>query len=131
MADEYVTVQPSDIEPTPSTGSGTLQVDLTDEMGCEEMRARVWYLSPGDALSYHRQTEQEELYYVVSGPGRLRIRNQIVDVPEGSVVRVPPETPRQVLNDTDGGEHVWLVVGAPPVADDGQVIEQGGSLPDL
>lgn len=81
------------------------------------MPARVWYLSFGFALSYHRQTEQEELYYAVSGPVRLRIRDEIVGDPEVSVVRVPQETPRQVLNDTEEREHAWPVVGAPPAAD--------------
>jgi hypothetical protein len=33
-------------------------------------------------------------------------------------MRIPPETRRQILNDTEG-EHVWLVIGAPPVEDDG------------
>jgi mannose-6-phosphate isomerase-like protein (cupin superfamily) len=117
MAD-YSMLSVPDVEPEPSTKSGTLHVDLTAELDLEESHAKVWYLSEGDAMSYHRQASQEELYYVLSGPGRMRIDDEYVDVPEGSAVRVAPETPRQVLNDT-GGEHVWLIVGAPPAADDG------------
>lgn len=116
---EFSLIDPSTEEPVPSKVSGTLHVDLAAELGCEEMRPKIWYLDPGDAMSFHRQAEQEEFYYVVDGPGRLRIDDEIIDVPEGACVRIPPETPRQVLNDTDTGPHVWLIIGAPPALDDG------------
>lgn len=119
---------------TPSASSGTMHVDLVEELGCTEMRPKVWYLSPGDAMSYHRQTEQEEFYYVLSGPARMKVEGELIDVPEGTALRIPPETSRQVLNDTaenegeeedgdegeQGEEHVWLIVGAPPLPDDGR-----------
>lgn len=73
-------------------------------------------------MSYHRQHEQEELYYVLKGPARIRIRDERMDVPEGTAIRIAPETPRQVFNDTDQ-EHRWLIVGAPPTEDDSRGIE--------
>lgn len=123
MTDDYSMVQVDDVEPTPSASSGTDHVDLVSELGCTEMRPKVWYLSPGDAMSYHRQTEQEELYYLLDGPGRMKIEDELIDVPEGAAVRIPPETNRQVLNDTEG-EHVWLIIGAPPTADDGRPVAE-------
>ncbi|MFC6734215.1 cupin domain-containing protein [Haladaptatus sp. DYSN1] len=119
MTGDYSMTLVTDVEPKPSASSGTDHVDLVSELGCTEMRPKVWYLSPGDAMSYHRQTEQEEFYYVLSGPGRMKIEDELHDVPEGTAVRIPPETRRQVLNDTEG-EHVWLIVGAPPALDDGR-----------
>ena len=120
MGDDYAysTLVIDEAERVPSASSGTPHVDLAAELGCTETRPKVWYLSPGDAMSFHRQAEQEELYFVVRGPGRFRVGDEVMDVAEGTAIRVPPETPRQVLNDTEG-EHVWLVVGAPPVEDDG------------
>ena len=112
-------VQVDDVEPKPSQVSGTSHVSLVEQLGTTEMRPKVWYLSPGDALSHHRQTEQEEFYYVLSGPGQIRIDDELVSVEEGTAIRVPPETPRQVRNDTEG-EHVWLIIGAPNVEDDGR-----------
>lgn len=120
MADEYSMVYVDDVDRQPSHVSGTMHVDLVAELGCTEMRPKVWYLSPGDAMSFHRQTEQEEFYYVLDGPGRMRIGDETMDVPTGTAVRIPPETPRQVFNDTDDEEHVWLIIGAPPVEDDGR-----------
>lgn len=121
MPQGYSMVQVSDLEPEPSASSGTMHVDLVEALGCTKMRPKVWYLSEGDAMSYHRQAEQEEFYYVLSGPGRMQIEGDYLDIPEGSALRIPPETNRQVLNDGGGGpgEHVWLIIGAPNVTDDG------------
>jgi Mannose-6-phosphate isomerase len=112
-------VQVDDIEPKPSQVSGTSHVSLVEQLGTTETRPKVWYLSPGDAMSHHRQTEQEEIYYLLSGPGQIQIDDELLDVEEGTAIRVPPETPRQVRNDTEG-EHVWLIIGAPNVEDDGR-----------
>jgi quercetin dioxygenase-like cupin family protein len=120
MSERYSMVRVDDVEQKPSQVSGTSHVDLVEELGTTEMRPKVWYLSPGDALSHHRQTEQEEFYYVLEGPARIRIDgDEPMDVEEGTAIRIPPETPRQVLNDT-AGEHVWLIIGAPNVEGDGR-----------
>lgn len=115
---DYETIVVEDAERAPSAASGTMHVDLVSELGCTEMRPKVWFLSPGDEMSFHRQAAQEELYYVLRGPSRFRVGEELLDVEEGTAIRVPPETPRQIINDTDS-DHVWLVVGAPPVEDDG------------
>lgn len=118
--DAYDLVDPSTAERELSGKSETEHVDLTATLGLEESRARVWYLEPGhDRKGTHVHDQQEELYYVIEGPGRLTVAEETLDVPEGAFVRVPPETPRRLFNDTDE-EHVWLVVGAPPVSGDGQ-----------
>lgn len=124
MSDGYSMIEVSKREAEPSAISGTMHVDLVEALGCTEMRPKVWYLSEGDSMSHHRQTEQEELYYLLSGPGRIRIEDEYIDIREGSALRIPPETPRQVLNDGQGGpdEHVWLVIGAPNVLDDGRPV---------
>ena len=93
-------------------------------LGCESMRPRVWFLEPGnDRKNYHSHAEQEELYYLLSGTGRMKVDGETLTVPEGTAVRVPPETPRKTFNDTEE-EHVWLVVGAPNVEDSGVVHEE-------
>lgn len=72
-------------------------------------------------MSHHRQTEQEEFYYVLEGPGRILIGDHIHDVPEGTALRIPPKTSRQVLHDGESGEHVWLIIGAPAAIFDGRL----------
>lgn len=116
----YELVDPENVEHGVSGKSETEQVDLTGRLALEEMRARVWYLEPGhDRKGTHVHERQEELYYAIDGTGTLTIDGERVEVPEGAFVRLPPSTPRRLFNDTDQ-EQVWLIVGAPPIADDGQ-----------
>lgn len=123
MVDGFSAIEVDRADRVVSGKSATEHVDLTSELALTEMRARVWYIEPGNTRkTYHRHGEQEELYYVLDGPGRIRIGDEVVDVPAGTALRLPPETPRQVFNDTDD-THVWLVVGAPPVPNDGRAVD--------
>lgn len=121
MSNGYTLV---DIDDAAEDGAaGKRQVDLTERLGSTEIAARMWYLSPGEEITYHRETAQEELYYLVDGPGRMRIDGELIDVPDGAIVRLPPETPRQVLNDTGESDHVWLILGAPAEKDEAEYLE--------
>jgi mannose-6-phosphate isomerase-like protein (cupin superfamily) len=121
--ESYELVNPAEADHELSGKSETEHVDLTAALALEEMRARVWYLEPGhDRKGTHVHDQQEELYYAVEGPGKLTIAGETVEVPVGAFVRVPPATPRRLFNDTDE-EHVWLIVGAPPVTGDGHQLE--------
>jgi mannose-6-phosphate isomerase-like protein (cupin superfamily) len=63
----------------------------------------------------HTHKEQEELYVVVRGSGRMKLDDEIVDVGEYDVVRVPPGTWRGYEAGPDGLE--ILVIGAPSLGD--------------
>ncbi|MFD1684902.1 cupin domain-containing protein [Halobellus litoreus] len=124
MADQYEMIEVEAAELELSEKSGTRNIDLGEALGCEKMRPRMWFVEPGhDRKRYHSHEEQEEFYYVLSGPGRMRIAGETHTIPEGTAVRISPETPRKTFNDTDR-EHVWLVVGAPAVEDPGIVHEE-------
>lgn len=115
----YELVDPAEAAHEISGKSETEHVDLTESLALEEMRARIWYLEPGhDRKGTHVHEQQEELYYVIDGPGRMTVAGETIDVPEGAFVRLPASTPRRLFNDSDE-EHVWLIVGAPPVTRDG------------
>jgi mannose-6-phosphate isomerase-like protein (cupin superfamily) len=116
---DYDVLHVPDVDPERSATSGTLSVNLTRELDLTEMRSKVRYLEPGDAMTYHRQHEQEELYYLLAGRGRMRIgdRDNVVELRAGTAVRVAADTPRQAFNDTDD-DQVWLMIGAPPAEDD-------------
>ena len=59
----------------------------------------------------HTHKEQEELYVVVRGSGRMKLDDEIVEVKEWDVVRVPPGTWRGYEAGPEGLE--ILVIGAP------------------
>jgi len=124
MSDGYELIDVADAELTLSEKSGTRNIDFGDVLGCEKLRPRMWFVEPGhDRKRYHSHEQQEEFYYVLSGPGRMRIAGEDHTIPEGTAIRIPPGTKRKTFNDTDR-EHVWLVVGAPAVDDPGIVHEE-------
>ena len=64
----------------------------------------------------HTHKEQEELYVVVRGSGRMKLDDEIVEVKEWDVVRVPPGTWRGYEGGPEGLE--ILVFGAPNLGED-------------
>jgi quercetin dioxygenase-like cupin family protein len=70
-------------------------------------------VEPGEVTTPHTHDGQEEVFVSTNG-GQLSLAGEVHDVPAGGVVRVAPETVRNLCNHTDE-THVWLAVGAPPV----------------
>lgn len=102
----------SDTEPFPK--SGVEHAKLTESLGAEDMRVNVLFLDPGDVVGYHSHERQEEIYVCMQGPGEVYIDGERREVPEGGVVRIGADTPRQLLNTTESAHHRWLLFGAPP-----------------
>jgi quercetin dioxygenase-like cupin family protein len=63
----------------------------------------------------HTHKEQEEVYVVVGGSGRMKLDDEVIDVKRLDVVRVPPGTWRGYEAGPDGLE--ILVFGAPSLGD--------------
>ena len=119
---KYKIASPETLEKIPGKFSDNFKSGITDALELKTMRGRFWFIPPGENISSpHKHGVQEEIYYQIKGPGTMRFGKdgeEVLDVPEGSIVSVPPETWRQVFNDTEE-DHVWLIIGAPPVDKDG------------
>ena len=63
----------------------------------------------------HTHKTQEEVYVVVRGSGRMKLDNEIVELQEWDVVRVPPGTWRGYEAGPEGLE--LIVYGAPNLGD--------------
>ena len=50
----------------------------------------------------HHHREQEEVYVVVSGSGRMRLDDEIVELNQWDIIRVAPETIRGLEGGPDG-----------------------------
>ena len=93
----------------------------------ETMLPNLWRYAAGDTGSWHRQTEQEEFYYVIEGEVELRIGDdETVSLDEGDAAVVSPEEWRQLRAVTDAR---LLVVGSPPAQDDHVLPEDEGAEP--
>lgn len=77
---------------------------LADTLGSEQV-AFTWRRMPPDTGgrgSYgHFHHTQEEVYFVAEGELTFKCGDDEFKAPAGTVVRIAPETPRSVHNDTD------------------------------
>src|SRR3954453_6948658 len=72
---------------------------------------------PGHRFPYgHTHREQEEVYVVLRGSGRMKLDDEIVELREWDAVRVPPGTWRGYEAGPDGLE--IIVIGAPNLGED-------------
>lgn len=94
----------------------TWNTDLGAQLQTGQLGARLWRLEPGQASTRHRHRDQEELYVLLEGTGRVRIdAEEPLTLSPLDAFAVAPDTLRQLFNDTDA-DQLWLVVGAPPEA---------------
>src|SRR6476661_10895859 len=98
----------------PSNQMRVENTDLAKQLEAGTMGARLWRLAPGQASTKHRHAEEEELYVLLEGRGRVRIDDEepLTLAPLDSLL-VEPGSVRQLFNDT-GADQLWLVVSAPP-----------------
>jgi quercetin dioxygenase-like cupin family protein len=99
----------------PSNQMKVLNTDLAKQLEAASLGARLWRLEPGQASTKHRHRDEEELYLLLEGEGRMRVDEERISLSPLDAVLVEPESVRQVFNDTDA-DQLWLVVGAPPEA---------------
>ena len=94
------------------------------ELDCEIGAVGLERLAPGFRQPFgHRHKTQEELYVVVSGSGRLKLDDEIVDVRQWDVIRVAPPVMRNFEAGPDGLE--VLAFGAPIAEENDGEIEMG------
>ena len=58
-------------------------------------------LLPGAATTPHHHTRTEEIYYILSGTGRMRIGDECRDVGPGDAIAIPPGARHQITNTGD------------------------------
>jgi mannose-6-phosphate isomerase-like protein (cupin superfamily) len=90
----------------------------------EESGLTFQSLPPGYRFPFgHTHREQEEVFVVVGGSGRMKLDDEVVEVARWDAVRVPPGTWRGYEAGPDGLE--LLVVGAPRLGDDPRADVEG------
>lgn len=84
----------------------------TMALGLERSGLGLQRIPPGYRFPYgHTHAEQEEVYVVVGGSGRMKLDDETVELRAWDAVRVPPGTWRGYEAGPDGLE--LLVIGAP------------------
>jgi uncharacterized cupin superfamily protein len=109
----YSLLKASDAHWRRSNQMQVLNTDLARQLGATLLAARLWRMSPGEASTKHRHDEQEELYVLLEGTGRVRIGDDVLTLAPLDSLLVGHETVRQPFNDTDA-DQLWLILAAPP-----------------
>ena len=91
-------------------------------LGCEKLGVTYMSFAPGFRPPFaHKHREQEEVYVVVSGGGRAKVEDEIVDLEQWDALKVPGPAVRSFEAGPEGLE--MIIVGAPVFAEsDGEMI---------
>lgn len=83
----------------------------TGDVGAEQAGVAHHRLKPGKRQSFgHKHHQAEEIHVVLSGSGRVKIDDEIVELQVRDVIRVSPQAARQFEAGPEGLE--YLVFGA-------------------
>lgn len=78
---------------------------LREDVGAERIGMTLYRMNPGKRIGFgHRHEEAEEIYVVLSGAGRVKVDDDIVDLRTRDVVRVAPRSVREFEAGPDGME---------------------------
>jgi len=111
---EFSVVDPADVPKEQFNTCETAVRKLSEPLGATELRVNQVIVEPGEVTTPHTHEGQEEVFVAMTD-GQISIEGDVHDVPKGGVVRVHPDTVRNLLNQTNDETHVWLAFGAPPV----------------
>jgi len=91
-------------------------------LGSEHLGVTYFRYGPGYRSPFgHRHREQEEAYVVISGSGRVRLDDQVLELRPWDVLRVAPRVVRSFEGGPDGLELV--AIGSDrPEGGDGEMI---------
>jgi mannose-6-phosphate isomerase-like protein (cupin superfamily) len=101
---------------------------MTYDLNSEKV-AFTWRRMPqhtGGKGSYgHFHKQAEEIYFVVEGSLQFKLGDEVIDVSDGSAVRVAPNTVRSIWN--EGPDDAELVICSVRLDDpraDGEIVEE-------
>jgi mannose-6-phosphate isomerase-like protein (cupin superfamily) len=94
------------------------------ELGLEHSGLTHFKIAPSFRIPFgHSHTDQEEIYVVVSGSGRLKLDEEVLELRRWDAVRIAPGTWRNLEGGPNGAE--ILAFGAPTFAESDIEMTQG------
>jgi quercetin dioxygenase-like cupin family protein len=125
VASKYRIKNFDDIEPSGGDGiDGRFSRKFLDSA---QLGVSRWRYEPGRKTPGHRHDIQEEVYTVISGSGRVKLDDEIIEIKQWDVIRVAPRVARGFEAGPDGLE-IIAAGGSKPDGGDGELVE--GHWPD-
>jgi uncharacterized cupin superfamily protein len=95
---------------------------LREDVGAEGIGMTLYRMNPGRRGGFgHRHERAEEMYVVLSGSGRVKIDDDILDLRPLDVVRVAPASVREL---EAGPEGMHVLAFGTHVKDDGEMLQE-------
>jgi mannose-6-phosphate isomerase-like protein (cupin superfamily) len=92
------------------------------DLGADTIGMAFHRVKPGRRQAFaHRHQEAEEIYVIVSGSGRMKLDDEVLDVGALDAVRVSPEMARAF---EAGDQGLELIVFGPRHEGDGEVLRE-------
>ncbi|MGQ9600815.1 MAG: cupin domain-containing protein [Anaerolineae bacterium] len=88
-----------------------------ETMGSKNLWFGTSSVDPGFTSNAHAHEDQEEVFYCVSGQGRIRVDDEELPLEPGVVVYVPPKSVHQLINDGPEILKVASAVSPPFIAE--------------
>jgi mannose-6-phosphate isomerase-like protein (cupin superfamily) len=85
-------------------------------LGGKTLGLSLFKLAPNFRIPFgHKHKDQEEVYVVVRGTGRIKVEDDVVDVAEWDAIRFDKNTMRNVEAGPDGIEYLAFGAGDDPL----------------
>lgn len=85
---------------------------IKDHLNLNSVQVSLNKLPAGTALSFsHKHKNNEELYIFIGGGGQMQIDGEIIDVEEGTCVRVSPDGDRTWRNNSNNDLYYIVIQG--------------------
>ncbi len=89
-----------------------------NNLNIQNMSLASGYLKPGQKALPHFHRSLEEIYYVVSGSGKVRIGNVVEKIEKGEAAYIPAGTIHALENTSQAKIMKILAISSPPYQDD-------------
>jgi len=92
-----------------------------EDLGAETIGLAYHVVRPGKRQAFaHRHHDAEEVYVVLSGAGRLKLDDDVVEIRTMDAIRVAPQVARSFEAESDG---LALLAFGPRHEGDGEIIQ--------
>jgi mannose-6-phosphate isomerase-like protein (cupin superfamily) len=100
---------------------GTAVEMVNSKFGATKLSFAKLIIRPGEKSRRHYHLKTEEIYYILSGRGKIHIDNEAYMVSSGHAIFLPIGSRHQIIN--EGQEDIIFVCADAPVFDPNDVIE--------
>jgi mannose-6-phosphate isomerase-like protein (cupin superfamily) len=82
---------------------GDIEVEVASKFRCLKSVTYVSLAKLQPTLSYepHSHVDHEEIYYIISGKGSIKIGKEVVKFRDGDVIYIPEKITHSITNDGD------------------------------